>query len=75
MKEAFPFFFVCVCWCLFSIQVMNVKAIKTEEIKSWGLRERATSCKDIKPMNVLSVRLLEAKNGVEASWGFFFVKL
>lgn len=46
------------------VSVMNVKAIKTEKIKSWDSREKATSHKDIKPMNVLSVKLLEAKNGV-----------
>lgn len=46
---------------------MNAKAIKTEKLRSWDLGERATSHKDSKHMNVLSVKLLEAKNRVEAS--------
>lgn len=54
---------------------------KDEEIKSWDLRERTTPHKDIKPTNVLSEKLLEAKNGVEVSlkislfFFFFLVKL
>lgn len=40
---------------------------KDEEIKSWDLRERTAPHKDIKPTNVLSEKLLEAKNRVEVS--------
>lgn len=47
--------------------MVNVKAIKTEKLRSWDLREGATSHKDSKHRNVLSVKLLEAKNQVELS--------
>lgn len=60
----FPFIFECI-GVFFSTLVMNVKAIKMEKLRSWGLREGATSHKDSKHRNVLSVKLLEAKNRVE----------
>lgn len=47
--------------------MVNVKAIKTEKLRSWDLREGATSHKDSKCRNVLSVKLLEAKNQVEVN--------
>lgn len=39
--EAIPFSFLCVGWCLFSILVMNVKAIKTEKIKNLGFERKS----------------------------------